>query len=288
MKSCTDYNATEWFLPHHNTWHIIMRLCYLVQSHQVAQPPALPIRQLTWDDCAWRLRRCVLRLWFWEVAHVTQYNPPYSQTCLEENETGNELWKKMKTPWRFFPLCSLTSASPSSSWGRRGFLSLWAMCLWLALSWKWRMLNLYNENSSLSSSKSSSSSFVNGAGSGSVEGGRLISSTGSGVLLFFLTLFYKELVSESQSVTWVHKIKCKQLASTTKISDLRFIWFWCFLYDLFYRRRCRLEIIRVHLWILSNEWLRLLISFDQLWFGENFQSLFKIQGDFFFPLFRHA
>lgn len=65
-----------------HSWHVIIRLCYLVQSHEAAQPPVLLLRKmmLNFPGC---LRCCVLRSWFRKVLHETQYDPPHSKTCLE-------------------------------------------------------------------------------------------------------------------------------------------------------------------------------------------------------------
>lgn len=78
-------------VPFLYSWHVIIRLCYLVQSHQAAQPPALPARHMM-QDGAGRLGRCVRRFGFWQVLHETQYNPPYSKTCLENERKKNCEW----------------------------------------------------------------------------------------------------------------------------------------------------------------------------------------------------
>lgn len=65
--------------------------CYLVQSHQVAQPPDLSMSAycVAGPDSAGCYRYIVNSFWFWYVPHVAQDNPPDRQTSLDENERGN-------------------------------------------------------------------------------------------------------------------------------------------------------------------------------------------------------
>lgn len=66
---------------------------YLIQAHQVAEPPVLPLAQVILDGGL-----LVDQFWLSYVPHEPQYDPPHCQTGLErrgaEENVGNGRKKK--------------------------------------------------------------------------------------------------------------------------------------------------------------------------------------------------